>query len=178
MDALKELANKASKKGGMPDDKEKEAKMAVLQHIHKMASDAMGDDVMSGLKQNKATVTADSRAGLQEGLNKAASLVGQEGGPLDSNEMDGATEHGDADAKDDDGDAGMEDDEDEEDDGASPLQHSDGEEMHPGQPPAEHMIQDQIDHESSEGDLSEEDIEALMADLQKQKEMLMQRKMR
>lgn len=177
MDQLKNLADAASKKGAKPDDdKEKEAKMAVLKHIHKMASDSMGGDIQNELKQNKAVVTADSRAGLEKGLNKAASLVGQEGGPLDSNEFDGATEKGDADTKDDDGD--MEDDgEDEEDDGASPLQSSEGE-AHPGQPPAEHMIQNQIDHESSEGDLSEEDIEALMADLQKQKEMLMQKRMR
>lgn len=74
-------------------DKMKDAKLAVLKHIHKMASDAMGHDYMGGEDAPaKAMVAADSPAGLKEGLAKAAELVGKEGEPLDSDEMDGEEE--------------------------------------------------------------------------------------
>src|SRR5271170_5240901 len=53
-------------------DHEKKAKMGVLHQIHKMASDAMGDDI-KGMK--KVTVASNDDQGLQEGLANAKQLL-------------------------------------------------------------------------------------------------------
>lgn len=52
-------------------------RMAALKGLHKMASDMMGQDMM-GLK--KVSVMAKDKKGLQQGLNKAKQLVGDEDG--------------------------------------------------------------------------------------------------
>lgn len=156
MDELKGLADKASKKSMKEPEQDmaSKAKMAVLQHIHKMASDAMGDDYMGDhggdddLSQNKAVVSADSREGLEKGLNKAADLVSKHGEPLGTNAMDDEGDEGDESMED-----SMED--------ASPADAS--------APKASSMIGDQIKHEGDEGELSDDELDGLIAELQSRK---------
>jgi hypothetical protein len=154
MDALKDLANKASagKMAEPEQDKAREAKMAVLKHIHKMASDAMGEDIKGGmadkhtadadmtdLSQNKAMVSADSREGLEKGLDKAKELVSQHGLPLHSNEMD------------------------DEDMGESAEEEA-------AESPAEEAAEDLSPKDASEhDDMSDEELEHLIAELQARK---------
>lgn len=56
-------------------DLEKKAKLTALKDAHKMANDAMSGH-LSGLK--KVTVAADSKKGLEHGLQKAEELIGKE----------------------------------------------------------------------------------------------------
>lgn len=131
------------KDADMGPDNDKAAKMAVLKQIHKMATDAMGSDYMDkdspDASMAHASVTASDPAGLKEGLAKAAEIVGKEGEPLDTDSMD------------------------EEEDS------EDSADTRPGEPPAAGIIKDQIDHEASEGDMSDDEIESLIAELQARK---------
>lgn len=68
---MKALMKKKKSEHDMPDH-EKAAKMHVLHQIHKMASDAMGDDI-KGLK--KVTVASNDDQGLQEGLAHAKQML-------------------------------------------------------------------------------------------------------
>jgi len=55
-------------------DMKRQAKMDVLKHIRKIASDAMKDDI-KGVGLKKVSVAADSTKGLEEGLDKAKELL-------------------------------------------------------------------------------------------------------
>lgn len=70
-DMLKALMKK-KKSGPEMSEHEKNAKMGVLHQIHKMATDAMGDDI-KGMK--KVTVASNDDQGLQEGLANAKQLL-------------------------------------------------------------------------------------------------------
>lgn len=85
-------------------DMKRQAKMDVLKHIRKIASDAMKDDI-KGVGLKKVSVAADSTKGLEEGLEKAKELLenpeemmgheGHMGGmdeEMDQDEMDEAIE--------------------------------------------------------------------------------------
>lgn len=69
---IEKLFAKKAKQGKELDPMEKEAKMHVLQELHKDLADHMGDQ-LRGLK--KVTVGADSKEGLAEGLDKAKEIL-------------------------------------------------------------------------------------------------------
>jgi hypothetical protein len=72
MDALRKLmASKQKEKGMSP--MEKDAKMSVLNDLHKMASDAMADHMNGSMK--KVTVASPDEEGLEHGLDKAKDLL-------------------------------------------------------------------------------------------------------
>jgi hypothetical protein len=70
MDQMKKLREKKAMSKMHP--LERKAKMDVLDHMSKMAEDAMGDR-LKGMK--KVTVASDSEHGLEEGLDKAHDLL-------------------------------------------------------------------------------------------------------
>jgi len=84
-------------------DMKRQAKMDVLKHIRKIASDAMKDDI-KGVGLKKVSVAADSTKGLEEGLEKAKELLenpeemmdmgqeSEESDEMDQDEMDEAVE--------------------------------------------------------------------------------------
>lgn len=82
MKDLMEMLSK--KKKSKKSDKDKDAKMEVLQNLHKLASEMMGGDMLGEMK--KVTVAAQDQEGLQEGLDKAKSLLG--GMPQEMPEME------------------------------------------------------------------------------------------
>lgn len=72
MKDLKAMMGKEDEgKAGM----QKEAKLSVLKHLRKMASDMMGEDVKGGMMK-KVTVAAPDKESLKEGLEKAEEVVG------------------------------------------------------------------------------------------------------
>lgn len=71
MKELKELLGAKSK----IDPVEKEAKLAAIKGMRKMAGGMMSDDMKS---MKKVTVAAPDEAGLEAGLEKAQDLVGSE----------------------------------------------------------------------------------------------------
>lgn len=90
MDQLKRLREKKKDMSKM-HPLERKAKMDVVEHLQKMAQDAMGDKV-KGMR--KVTVASDTPHGLQEGLHKAQDLMGEEddsyaeGGMTESHPME------------------------------------------------------------------------------------------
>lgn len=62
------------KKKGL-SDLEKQAKMKALKEAHKSMSDLMAGD-LKGMK--KVTVASNSKEGLQEGLDKAEEVLGEQ----------------------------------------------------------------------------------------------------
>lgn len=74
MDALRKLLMKKQGESKMLSPIEKDAKMSVLQSLHKDMSDSMASK-LGGLK--KVTVAADSQGDLAHGLDKAKELLGK-----------------------------------------------------------------------------------------------------
>lgn len=72
----------------------KDAKLNVLKHLRKMASDMMGDDVKGGMMK-KVTVAAPTTEALKEGLDKAEEVVeempGEEADYTDDMDMENCT---------------------------------------------------------------------------------------
>jgi hypothetical protein len=64
-----------SKKRSGLSDIEQKAKMKVLKDIHGKMEGILGDNLKGA---QKVTVAADSKKGLQEGLDKAEDLLGEE----------------------------------------------------------------------------------------------------
>lgn len=81
MKELKELLG-AKKK---IDPTEKEAKLAAIKGMRKMAGDMMADDMKS---MKKVTVAAPDAEGLKEGLEKAEDVVEQMPGMEESEDME------------------------------------------------------------------------------------------
>jgi len=72
-DRMNALLEKKKKEGKSMPEHEKNAKLGVMEDLHKMASNAMGGK-LSGLK--KVTVASDSPEGLSHGLDKAKEIMG------------------------------------------------------------------------------------------------------
>jgi hypothetical protein len=91
MDKFHKLLQKKQSEGKVLSPMEKEAKMHVMQHLHKMASDEMAQH-LPGMK--KVSVMSDSPEGLEAGLDKAKELMhGQESGsPADEEEKSDSEE--------------------------------------------------------------------------------------
>lgn len=138
------------KKGEEMDPARKEAKMNMLQSLRDHMSGMMGDDLKSG-KMHSVEVAAPDKESLAHGLDTAKDLLADH----DSNEGDEGEEDGDEDSIKPESDMG----------GLSSDDSDDSDKE-----PAEHMIEDQIDHESAEHDLSGEDIDELIELLQKKKQ--------
>ncbi len=81
-DKMLKMMEKKKKSSREMSDPEREAKMNVVKDMRQMASSAMADG-LKGLK--KVSVAADSKEGLQEGLDKAKQI-------LSSKEHDGMVE--------------------------------------------------------------------------------------
>ncbi len=71
-DKMSKLLEKKKKDGKTMPEHEKNAKLGVMEDLHKMASDAMGSK-LGGLK--KVTVASDSSEGLSHGLDKAKEIM-------------------------------------------------------------------------------------------------------
>ena len=71
---IKKMMDKKSKEPAMEADK-KDAKLGALKGLRKMASDMMGDSLKSAGPMKKVTIAAPDSASLQEGLDKAKSIV-------------------------------------------------------------------------------------------------------
>lgn len=143
---LEDLMKKAKKHP--IDPKEAQAKMGILKEIHDMASGHMGDEV-KGMK--KVEVMSPDKAGLQAGLSKASDLV--KSAPGEGENMLGEAA-------------------DEAEDNAAEHEEvggEDGGEEDLDKPSAEHMIEEQVEHESDEGDLSSDEIDELEKFLEEQK---------
>lgn len=78
---MDELFSKLSKKGSSDMSPEaKQAKMEVIMELMEMARELMGSGVKSGLDEmQKVSVMAPDAEGLEEGLEVAEDLVGEEG---------------------------------------------------------------------------------------------------
>lgn len=155
MQMLKDLLKKKkAEQDGEIDPTYKKAKMGVLKQIHDMASKDLGEGI-KGVK--KVEVAAPDTQSLKSGLDTAKALLGkkddedEEGSPeeeaKESPEEEAAEE---ASGEDDDAD-----DSDEE-----------------GKPSAEKIIEDEIDHEADEHELSPEEIDELIQVLQAKKAKL------
>lgn len=81
MKELKELLGPKKK----IDPTEKEAKLAAIKGMRKMAGDMMADDMKS---MKKVTVAAPDAEGLKEGLEKAEDVVEQMPGMEESEDME------------------------------------------------------------------------------------------
>lgn len=199
----------AKKKDEKSDPKAKEAKMKVLEHIHKLASDSMGNDVKGSL--GKVEVMGSDKDSIKEGLKRAEQLVDQHGSPLDTNSFelgdDGTgknyaeggniselDQHGSGDihaeAPKRYAEGGRISDLDQHGAGdihaTEPSMYADGGDTEDGEEDAsddesemsdhagkaEKNLENEIDEETDEHDLSEDDIDALIADLQAKKAAL------
>jgi hypothetical protein len=94
---MKDLKDILGKKAKL-DPMEKDAKLAAIKGMRKMAGDMMADDMKS---MKKVTVAAPDQEGLEAGLEKAKEVVESEEGPMhemsessdeDSSEMDSMIE--------------------------------------------------------------------------------------
>lgn len=84
MDRMKMLKEKKGSMGRM-HPLEQKAKMDVMDHLSKMAEDAMGDKLKG---MSKVSVAADSPEGLEEGLSKAHDILGRLPEALDDSHLD------------------------------------------------------------------------------------------
>lgn len=181
----------AKKKDEKSDPKAKEAKMKVLEHIHKLASDSMGNDVKGSL--GKVEVMGSDKDSIKEGLKRAEQLVDQHGSPLDTNSFelgDDGTGKNYAEAPKRYAEGGRISDLDQHGAGdihaTEPSMYADGGDTEDGDEDAsddesemsdhagkaEKNLENEIDEETDEHDLSEDDIDALIADLQAKKAAL------
>ena len=140
------------------DPADKHAKMSVLKDIHKMASHDMGEGMKKGM--GKVEVHSDSPAGLESGLDRAHDLIEQsrdEGTDKDFADSDMAHPEDDTD-----------DFEDHQEENKALQGHGMGEHE---KPDAGKLLEGQIDHESAEGDLSDEEIDEMIKHLNSKKKM-------
>lgn len=77
------------------DPTEKEAKLAAIKGMRKMAGDMMADDMKS---MKKVTVAAPDQEGLEAGLEKAKEVVESEEGPMHEMSEESEEETSDVDA--------------------------------------------------------------------------------